>query len=146
MRIFGNDFVNGGLCNPDGMYESADDKIFIGTTDGLIIYDRLKDRKREVAPFNNINSITINDVKYDYQPSFSLPYKKSYNVRVNYSGINFSNPDKVYYSTYLENFDDDWSKVTTSREVIYSLSDGKYKFNLLSVNEDGISQDNPLII
>ena len=58
MRIFGNDFVKSGVCNPDGMYESADHKIFIGTTDGLIIYDRLKDRKSEIAPFTNINSIT----------------------------------------------------------------------------------------
>ena len=26
----------------------------------------------------------------------------------------------------------------------YNLSDGRYKFNLLSVNEDGLTQDNPL--
>ncbi len=31
-----------------------------------------------------------------------------------------------------------------SREVTYNLSDGKYKFNLLSVNEDGLTQENPL--
>ena len=141
MRVSGNDFIKSGVCNPDGMYESADNKIFMGTTNGLIIYDRLKDRKTEVAPFTNINSIIINDVKYNYQPSFSLPYNKKYIIRVNYVGINFSNPGKVYYSTYLENFDNDWGKLTTSREASFSLRDGKYKFNLLSVNEDGISQE-----
>ncbi|MBK7712119.1 MAG: SpoIIE family protein phosphatase [Bacteroidales bacterium] len=123
------------------MYESEDHKVFIGTTDGLIIYDRLKDKKSELAPFTNINSIVINDVKYDFQPSFSLPYNKKYTVRINYTGINFRNPGKVYYSTWLENFDDDWSKLTTSREIMYSLRDGKYRFNLLSVSEDGISQE-----
>jgi serine phosphatase RsbU (regulator of sigma subunit) len=141
MRIFGNDFIKSGVFNPDGMYESADHKIFMGTTDGLIIYDRMKERKSEIAPFTNINSILINDVKFDYQPSFTLPYNKKYIIRVNYVGINFSNPGKVYYSTYLENYDNDWSKLTTSREVPFSLRDGKYKFNLLSVNEDGISQE-----
>ena len=141
MRIFGNDFIKSGVFNPDGMYESADHKIFMGTTDGLIIYDRMKERKSEIAPFTNINSILINDVKYDYQPSFTLPYNKKYIIRVNYVGINFSNPGKVYYSTYLENYDNDWSKLTTSREVPFSLRDGKYKFNLLSVNEDGVSQE-----
>ena len=144
MRVFGTDFIKSGVCNPDGMYESADHKVFIGTTDGLIIYDRLKDRKNEIAPFTNINSIIINDVVYNYQPSFTLPYNKKYIIRVNYVGINFSNPGKVYYSTYLENYDNDWSKLTTSREVPYSLRDGKYRFNLLSVNEDGVSQDSPL--
>jgi ligand-binding sensor domain-containing protein len=141
MRIFGSDFIKSGVCNPGGMYESADHKIFMGTTDGLIIYDRLKDRKSEIAPFTNINSIMINDVKYNYQPSFALPYNKKYVIRVSYTGINFSNPGKVYYSTYLDNYDNDWSKLTTSREVSYSLRDGKYKFNLLAVNEDGISQE-----
>ncbi|MCX6325801.1 MAG: SpoIIE family protein phosphatase [Bacteroidia bacterium] len=144
MRIFGTGFAKGGVCNPEGMFESADRKIFIGTTEGLIIYDRLKDRKNEVVPFNNINYILINDVRYPYQPSFSLPYNKKYVIRVYYSGINFSAPDKVYYSTYLENYDDDWSKMTTLKEVSYSLSDGKYKFNLISVNEEGLSQKPPV--
>jgi ligand-binding sensor domain-containing protein/serine phosphatase RsbU (regulator of sigma subunit) len=140
MRIYGNDFIRSGVCNPGGMYESADSKIFIGTTDGLIIYDRARERKSLITPFTNINYILINDVKYDYQPSFTLPYSKKNIIRINYTGINFSNPGKVYYSTYLENFDNDWSKLTTAREVPYSLRDGKYRFNLLSVNEEGVSQ------
>jgi ligand-binding sensor domain-containing protein/serine phosphatase RsbU (regulator of sigma subunit) len=140
MRIFGTDYVKAGVCNPGGMYESADHKIFIGTTDGVVIYDMLKDRKKEIAPFTNINSITINDVTYGYRPSFTLPYNKKYVIRVNYTGINFSNPGKVFYSTYLENYDNDWSKLSTSREVPYSLSDGKYRFNLISFNEDATKE------
>ena len=42
MRIFGTEFAKIGVCNPDGMFESADKKIFIGTTEGLIIYDLIK--------------------------------------------------------------------------------------------------------
>jgi serine phosphatase RsbU (regulator of sigma subunit) len=144
MKIYGNDYAKNGTCNPGSMLESADKKIFIGTTEGLIIYDKQNDKKSMVAPFNNINYITINDIKYDYQPSFSLPFNKKYLVRVNYSGINFRAPEKVFYSTYLENFDAGWSKMSTVREVTYNLRDGKYKFNLLSVSEDGLSQDTAL--
>ena len=140
MRVFGTDYAKGGVCNPDGMFESADRKIFIGTTEGLIVYDSQKDKKGVVAPFNNVNSIIINDVEYQYEPTIVLPYKK-YRITVNYSGINFSAPDKVYYSTYLENFDVDWSKMSVSREASYTLGDGKYKFNLISVNENGLSQE-----
>ena len=143
-KVYSTDFANGGTCNEGGIYESPDGKIFIGTTEGVIIYDRLKDHKVRCAPVNNINSVTINDVEYPYQASYSLPYKKRYNVRVNFTGINFSNPEKVYYSTYLENYDDDWTKASASREVTYNLSDGRYKFNLISVNEDGLTQENPL--
>ncbi len=140
MRVFGTDYVKAGVCNPGGMYESVDHKIFIGTTDGVVIYDMYKDRKMEMAPFTNINYVMINDVKFGYQPSITLPYKKKYIIRVNYTGISFSNPGKVYYSTYLENYDNDWSKLNTSREVPYSLGDGKYRFNLVSFNEDASQQ------
>ena len=143
MSVFGTDFAKGGLCNTNGMYESADRKIFIGTTEGLIIYDRLKDRKKEIAPLNNINYITINDIEYPFQKSYSLPFNKKYVIKVYYSGINFSSPDKVYYSTFLENFDNGFSKLNSLREVSYNLSDGKYTFNLISVNENGLSQEKP---
>ena len=143
IRVFGTDFAKAGRCNPDGMFESADGKIFIGTTEGLIIYDTAKDKRKEIAPLNNINMIEINDVPYPYQTSFVLPYTR-YKIKVYYSGINFNAPEKVYYTTYLDNFDLDWSKMTTSREALYSLSDGRYKFNLISVNEDGLSQGTPV--
>jgi ligand-binding sensor domain-containing protein/serine phosphatase RsbU (regulator of sigma subunit) len=143
VKIFGTDFAKGGVCNSDAMFESSDKKIFIGTTEGLIIYDRLKENKKTIGPFSNINRIEINDVIYPYQPSFVLPYNK-YKVKINFSGINFSEPDKVYYSTILNNFDLDWSKMSTTREALYSLSDGKYKFSLISVNEDGLSQGPPV--
>jgi ligand-binding sensor domain-containing protein/serine phosphatase RsbU (regulator of sigma subunit) len=143
IRIFGTDFPKGGVCNPDAIFESADKKIFIGSTEGLIIYDLSKERKSTVPPLNNINIVEINDVPYPYQPSFVLPYKK-YKIKVYYSGINFSTPQKIYYSTFLENFDLDWSKMTTSRDATYNLGDGKYKFSLVSVNEENFTQGAPV--
>jgi serine phosphatase RsbU (regulator of sigma subunit)/ligand-binding sensor domain-containing protein len=142
VRVFGTDFAKVGMCNSNGMFESNDEKIFIGTTEGFLIYDKSNEKKSVTAPFNNINTIEINDVIYPYQPSFVLPYNK-YKIKVYFSGINLSAPEKVYYSTFLENFDLNWSKMNTSREAMYSLSDGKYKFSLLSVNEDGLSQGAP---
>jgi len=144
MRVYGTNYTKGGVCTPDGIFESDDRKIFIGTTEGLIVYDRLLDKKSKLAPFNNINYITINDVRYPYQNSFSLPYKKNYTIWVNYVGISFSNPEKVFYSTYLENSSSEWSGLTTEREKPFGLSSGKYKFYLISVNEEGLSQDTPV--
>jgi ligand-binding sensor domain-containing protein/serine phosphatase RsbU (regulator of sigma subunit) len=143
MKVFGTEYAKDGICNPDAIIESPDKKILIGTTEGLVIYDRLKDRKKSIPPFTNINYVIINDVQYPYQPSYTLPYKK-YRILVNYTGIYFSDPGKVYYSTYLENFDPDYSKLSASREVLYSLGDGDYNFNLISVNEEGLSQNQPL--
>jgi ligand-binding sensor domain-containing protein/serine phosphatase RsbU (regulator of sigma subunit) len=143
VKVLGTDFANGGACNTDGMYESDDGKVFIGTTEGIIVFDRSKEQKDLIPPFNNINYITINNTLYPYQESYKLPYRKSYKIVVNYVGINFSDPEKVFYSTKLDNWDDDWSKLTTDREIPYSPRDGRYKFNMISVNEEGFSQDTP---
>jgi len=143
VNVYGADFAKGGVCNPDAMFESSDNKILIGTTEGLIIYNSQKDRKSLVPPFNNITSVIINDKAYSYQKSYVLPYAR-YKIIVNYTGINFSAPDKVYYSTYLENYDTDWSKMTVAREETYTLSDGRYKFSFISVNENNLSQDLPV--
>ena len=144
LKVYETDFAKGGLCNMNGLYEATDGKIFIGTTEGLIIYDGSKEKKSLMAPINNINSVTINGVIYPYQPSWSLPYKKRYTIRVNFTGIDFTDPEKVYYSTMLENFDEDWTEESPLREVTYNLRDGKYRFKLLSINEDGLTQESPL--
>jgi ligand-binding sensor domain-containing protein/serine phosphatase RsbU (regulator of sigma subunit) len=144
MRTFETVFAKGGSCNPDGMYESPDGKVLIGTTEGVIVYDRFKDKKPRMAPVTNINFITVNDSTYPYQPSFVLPYSKRYKIAVNYVGINFSNPEKVYYLTRLDNWDEEWSKLSSDREVLYSPRDGHYKFNVRSIDDEGYSQDSPV--
>jgi ligand-binding sensor domain-containing protein/serine phosphatase RsbU (regulator of sigma subunit) len=139
IKTFNTDFAKSGVCNPDGMYQSPDGNIFIGTTEGVIFYDRSKDKKVIQAPINNVNYVTINDIVYPYKSSFSLPYSKRYYITVGYTGINFRDPEKVYYQTRLDNYEDDWTKASTSREAIYHLSYGKYKFNLKSFNDEGLS-------
>jgi serine phosphatase RsbU (regulator of sigma subunit) len=95
-------------------------------------------------PVNNINYISINDSIYPIRESFSLPYSKRYNITVGYVGINLKDPEKVYYTTILENFDDKWSQPSTDREVKYTPSDGRYRFIMRSVNEDGLTGENPV--
>ncbi|MCX6332823.1 MAG: SpoIIE family protein phosphatase [Bacteroidia bacterium] len=144
IKTFGIDFAKGGLCNPDGMYESSDGKVLIGTTSGFIVYDRKKDVKPQKAPVNNINYVSINDSVYPLKTSYSLPYSKRYNITVNYVGINLKDPEKVQYRTILENFDDDWSAWTSGREIKYPLTDGRYQFMMRSVSEDGLSSKVPV--
>lgn len=144
VRVFDTGFARGGDCNADCFYESSDGRVFIGTTRGLVVYDRTRENRSKVPPFNNISSITINNVEYPFQPEIILPYRKNYSVRISFVGINFSNPEKVFYSTMMENYDAGWSELSTDRNVTYSLRDGRYRFNLISVGEDGLTDENPL--
>ena len=146
-KIISTDFAGGGDCNPNAMFESADGKVFIGTTKGLIIYDSKKDTENKIPPFTNIVSISINDELYSLQKSIILPFKRSYDIKIDYIGINFSDPEKVYYSTKLENYDNAWSENSSSRQVVYKLvnSHGKFKFYLISFTDDGLAEEVPVV-
>lgn len=141
IKTYETDFAQGGKCNPNGMYESDDGKVLIGTTQGLIIYDSNEDNIVQKAPINNINFITINDVQYPYQDSYTLPYSKKYTIKVNYVGISLGEPEKVFYQTRLDNWDSDWSRWTTEREVTLSPRDGKYNFSMVSASQNELIGD-----
>ena len=86
MKTYGTDFARSGICNPAAMYEAPGGKILIGTSQGLVVYDLIKDQKAHLAPVNNINYISINDIIYPYRPSFTLPYNKKYKIIIDFVG------------------------------------------------------------
>jgi ligand-binding sensor domain-containing protein/serine phosphatase RsbU (regulator of sigma subunit) len=143
VKAYATDFAKGGDCNPMAIYETKEGKILIGTTEGLIYYDRLKEKQDNKAPISNILSVTINDSIYPFKPYYSLPYKKRYRIMVNYVGINLSDPGKVSYMTRMDNIDVNWSEIKLIREASYNPGEGKYKFNLRSISEEGLSQETP---
>lgn len=142
IKAIPTDFAKGGDCNSNSLFED-DDKILIGTTEGLIVYNRQRDKKVQIAPINNIVSVTVNGKQVPLKDSYSLPYKK-YTIRIDYVGINLSDPEKVFYKTKIDNLNEEWSELKLARSIEYPFSDGKFRFNLLSVGVDGISQQTPL--
>lgn len=143
VKVYSNDFAKGGDCNPLALFEAIDSKVLIGTTEGLISYDPFKDQKSGTRPISNILSVTINDSIYPYRSAYSLPYKKRYKVVIDYVGINLADPERVSYRTKMDNISETWSKNDFSRQVTYYPGDGVYKFNLLSIGEDGLTDETP---
>ena len=141
-KKFENDFAKFGNCNPHAIFETKEGMLLIGTTEGLISFDRKKEIKIQNPPLNSIISVTIGDEKFPYRQVYTLPYSKRYSITIDYVGINLSDPERVSYKTKLDNYDDKWI-VRYSRQSYYNLSDGKYRFNLMSINEDGFIQDKP---
>jgi serine phosphatase RsbU (regulator of sigma subunit) len=44
----------------------------------------------------------------------------------------------------MQNLDDEWRDYTSDREIQYSLVPGKYSFNMISVNDEGLGNENPV--
>jgi ligand-binding sensor domain-containing protein/serine phosphatase RsbU (regulator of sigma subunit) len=138
MSVFSTTFAGEGDCNLNAIYEAPDGTVFIGTTTGLIVYNRQKDLKGSVPPYNNIISVTINDIVYPWQKQIMVPYDRHL-VKIDYVGISHSNPDQVRYRTRLGNYDTDWSEPGSSRQITYRLTDGDFTFSLETWNASGAS-------
>ncbi len=138
VRTFSTAFGVKGDCMPNAITELPDGRICIGTTDGVVIYNPALEPEVTAAPQAGIISVVINNRVYPYRDSYSLPYRRSYSIRVNYAGILLSDPLNVLYRYRLEGFNGGWSDYTSDRSVSYNLRDGSYRFTV-----EAQSFDNP---
>ncbi len=128
----------------DGRY------VWFGTTMGVVRFDPDADNFIGVkAPEVNITHLELFLQPTDWNlfadsmaKESGLPYMpvlKHYQnyITFNYSGIYFSNPDKVRYMYMLEGADDTWLGPTKSRSATYAyLPHGQYIFKVKSYSED----------
>ncbi|QTD38496.1 response regulator [Polaribacter batillariae] len=76
--------------------------------------------------------------------SISLTHNQSV-FTIEYSGINFTRPEKNSYAYYLEGYENTWNYVGNKRSATYTnLDNGNYVFKLMAANNDGVWNKEPL--
>ncbi|WP_158848192.1 two-component regulator propeller domain-containing protein [Algibacter sp. L1A34] len=74
----------------------------------------------------------------------TLNHKESV-FTIEYTGINYTRPEKNQYAYYLEGLEENWNYVGDLRSATYTnLDHGEYTFKLKSSNSDGVWNDEPL--
>lgn len=125
-----------GDANPNSGMIEKDARVLLGTSQGVLIYDFRMDKETSQPPKVSVNSIYFNEEEIPFSKKIVMPYA-SYELKIDFVGISYSNPEKVVYQYKLENYDSDWSAYTPASEVIYNrLDDGEYKFLLYAFNAD----------
>jgi serine phosphatase RsbU (regulator of sigma subunit) len=78
------------------------------------------------------------------KPGLKLNYKER-SVLFDYYSICLTNPDVVKYKVKLEGADQDWQPVTNQTRANYpALRPGKYTFNVIASNSEGIWNTEPV--
>ena len=73
----------------------------------------------------------------------SLPYNKN-NIEFDFAGVWFKNEGNVYYRYKLDGLDKNWSRPVKSNAIHYqNLDYGKYKFEVIAKNSDGVWSKSP---
>lgn len=130
--------------------------LWICGINGAYRYNFLNDKKNQVETINHILGIKVNEKEpnfeknckgydnYDELPiSLKLPYNKN-EITFEYLGITYKGHEKVFYKTKLIGFHDEWSSPFQDRHITYNnLSPGKYTFQLMSCNNDGVWNKEP---
>ncbi len=78
------------------------------------------------------------DKAIEFENQIELTHLQN-SFQIEFSVLDFTNPDKLQFSFKLENYDTDWSiPLTTNRAIYQNMPPGKYTFLLKALNSDGV--------
>ncbi len=144
IRTYGKESGFTADISKSAVTSSASGRLLFGTTDGMIQYDAFQAREDTIPPRLSLKSVVISDVPYDPKEAIRLKYGK-YRVRIDFVGINLSNPEQVTYQYMLEGYEDDWSDVANIPYASYGrVEDGDYAFMLKACDGNGNCSTRPV--
>jgi ligand-binding sensor domain-containing protein/serine phosphatase RsbU (regulator of sigma subunit) len=146
-RIFSYTERNGftGIeTKPNAVFKNPVGDLWFGTANGAIHLTPSETATRSLEPLTHIMSMRVNYETREMTPGLKLTYNEK-SVLFDYYSICLTNQDVVRYKVKLDGADEDWRPVTDQTRVIYSaLPPGKYTFNVIASNSQGIWNSKPV--
>ena len=129
---------------PNAVLSDNLNNIWFGTSEGLVKLLSQVNFSKETPPILHIDAVYINKVKVNHTDIIKLR-PGNYEVKVEYTGINLTNPEIVNYQTILQGYSANWSDLSTRRVVVYEkVGYGQYIFKLRAFNETDIATKEPV--
>ncbi|MDO9511412.1 MAG: histidine kinase [Bacteroidales bacterium] len=134
----------------NGIVSDSKGRIWIATNDNVFIVDTRFLRFNKTPPKVFLQSLSWlgNDMQWVVThegDNLNLKYHQR-NIRLDYQGINFSSPERITYSYFLDGYDKGWSILTSETHAVYTnLPPGKYQFKVISCNENGFNSEQALL-
>jgi len=118
--------------------EASDGRIWFATDNGLTWIDPTKQVINNRPPPVAFKSLTTDEKTYQSTDALNLP-KGTENLRINYTALSLSVPERVHFKYRLEGIDRDWHDAGTRREASFTnLGPGDYRFRVIASNNDGV--------
>jgi signal transduction histidine kinase/ligand-binding sensor domain-containing protein len=118
--------------------EASDGRIWFATDNGLAWIDPRRIGKNNLPPPVVVKSLTTDEKTYQSTEILELP-KGTENLRINYTALSLSVPERVHFKYQLEGIDHDWHDAGTRRETFFTnLGPGAYRFRVIASNNDGV--------
>lgn len=126
--------------------EASDGKLWFATDSGLAQIDPANLTKNPLPPPTVIKSIQADEKLYHLGQDLVFP-AGTQNLRIDFTGLSLSVPERVQYKYRLEGLESVWRDGGNHREAYYTnLAPGKYRFQVVSANNDGIWNNNGAVV
>jgi len=117
---------------------AGDGRIWMSGSNGAYWIDPARIYKNQIPPPVHIEGIFAGDKRYDVSATSSLPPLPA-NVRIEYTALSLSIPERVRFRYQLEGVDADWQDAGTRRTAYYTkLPPGRFRFHVIASNNDGV--------
>ncbi len=132
----------------DGLLSNAihdvlvqNDKIYVGTTQGLSIFEEPENTKQSVPPPPvYINRLRINAIDTVLQDHYQLNSIQN-DLMIDFVGLYYKNFEDIDYYYRLEGIDADWQHTRATSIRYNSLPAGDYVFKVKAINKLGIESE-----
>ena len=146
-RIFSYTERNGftGIeAKPNAVFKTSAGDLWFGTANGATQLKLSRLSTKGLEPLTHIMGMRVNYEPRTMIAGMKLNYKER-SILFDYYSICLKNPDVVRYKVRLDGADKDWRPVTTETRAIYSaLPPGKYTFQVIASNSEGIWNSKPV--
>lgn len=119
------------------------DNIVFNESKTKAIFTNLSLFNTPIYPEKEYNGHVILNQAINKTEKITLSYKENF-ITLEFSGLNYVNPQRTYFKYKLENFDSDWNEIVTtgSGKVTYTeLPSGTYRLIVHTANNDKIWSD-----
>lgn len=117
---------------------AKDGRIWLSGTNGTSWIDPALIYRNPLPPPVSIQSVVADGEEYSADSIAKLPVLPS-NLRIDYTALSLSMPERVRFRYQLEGFDKSWQDAGTRRAAFYTkLGPGQYRFHVIACNNDGV--------
>jgi signal transduction histidine kinase len=117
--------------------KSADGRVWVGTNDGVVVFDTAKPRRSESGPPVFIERASLDGRALNTDPS-QVAIFRGRELELEYTALDLSNPEGVRFLYRLKGLDPAWKDGGPQRQIRYAnLRPGDYRFELRAANAGG---------
>ena len=143
--------LQGDEFNTKGYCKGPDGTLYFAGVNGINFFKPENLVSKAKPSQTLLTGIEVNNLPYlpNLQPEFintiSLSHNQN-NIRLSFSNMDFTVPERNQYKFWLKSFQADWSLPQTNNTVQYILPPGEYELHVLGSNYEGIWSKEPLIL